>query len=354
MNNVDVLSILDVAYDVAQPTSDWFGSVSNVIEKQLGDGLGVIAFRTDLRNDKQIVTPALRRNTLEPYTGRWIDAMLGLPEAVLRQLLLHVSYSYGVQSTQVARLKLPLYMEHEVETWERFGPDFLAVALSELGGSKATDSVWFDSLCLNCMGTDGVGCQFVMPRQDVYVDRTPPETVEMWRRVIAHVANAYRLHLRLRAADQLEPEVVIRPNGKIEHAADTVKDSVGVEALRQAVLDADRARSKERSDPARATELWSALVEGRWSMVDQFEHGTRKYVIAYPNDPQTLRVELSHREEQVAGYVAMGHSNKLIAYELGLASSTVATHVAKLTAKLSATSRAALVAACVARLVQTA
>ena len=52
---------------------------------------------------------------------------------------------------------------------------------------------------------------------------------------------------------------------------------------------------------------------------------------------------LTRRECQVAGYAALGHSNKLIAYELGLAPGTVAYYLATAGGKLRVRSRAGLI-----------
>jgi DNA-binding CsgD family transcriptional regulator len=49
------------------------------------------------------------------------------------------------------------------------------------------------------------------------------------------------------------------------------------------------------------------------------------------------------REAQVARGAALGHSNKLIAYELGLATSTVSTLLARAIRKLRLHSRGALI-----------
>ena len=56
------------------------------------------------------------------------------------------------------------------------------------------------------------------------------------------------------------------------------------------------------------------------------------------------RAALSMRERQVASLAALGRSNKLIAYELGLAHSTIRVLVARACVKLDVSSRRALVA----------
>jgi len=52
---------------------------------------------------------------------------------------------------------------------------------------------------------------------------------------------------------------------------------------------------------------------------------------------------LTLRERQVVGFASLGHSNKLIAYELGLKPSTIATHLSAAAKKLGLRSRLELI-----------
>jgi DNA-binding CsgD family transcriptional regulator len=118
-------------------------------------------------------------------------------------------------------------------------------------------------------------------------------------------------------------------------------------ALREAVRDLERTRSKAgRRDADDAVQRWKALVDGRWSLVDHFESDGKRYVVARRNDVEVPGYsELSSRERQVLAYAALGHSNKLIAYELGLADSTVRVLLYRAAAKLGAARREDLIAA---------
>jgi len=69
-------------------------------------------------------------------------------------------------------------------------------------------------------------------------------------------------------------------------------------------------------------------------------------VLARENTPKPIDAgRLSRREQQVVALAALGRTNKLIAYELGLAESTVAEHLRHAAKKLGARSRAALLQA---------
>jgi DNA-binding NarL/FixJ family response regulator len=92
-----------------------------------------------------------------------------------------------------------------------------------------------------------------------------------------------------------------------------------------------------------ALEIWRALHEGRWSLVDCFDAGGRRYLVVRKNDPAVA--PLTEREREIVSLAALGRANKAIGYELGLSESTVATHLESAFAKLGVPSRTALLQA---------
>jgi DNA-binding CsgD family transcriptional regulator len=102
-------------------------------------------------------------------------------------------------------------------------------------------------------------------------------------------------------------------------------------------------RVRERSPRHNGLELWHALVAGRWSLLDRFESDGRRYLVARRNDDDVRDPRgLTSRERQIAARAALGHSNKLIAYELGVSPSTVATFLTRALKKLGCATRAEL------------
>lgn len=113
-------------------------------------------------------------------------------------------------------------------------------------------------------------------------------------------------------------------------------------ALREAVVQIDRRRERPRAHDRAAA--WQSLVTGRWSIVDQFERDGRRYYLARRNEPLDVQSRaLSPREHVIAHLVASGTPNKVIAYSLGLATSTIASHLAAAMKKLGLLSRLELV-----------
>ncbi len=125
-----------------------------------------------------------------------------------------------------------------------------------------------------------------------------------------------------------------------------MKPALEEETVREAVLRAERARLwTQQADRGEALARWQALVDGRWSLVERFEFGGRRYLVARENtlgarDPRGLTL----RERQVAALAALGHPLKLIAYELGLSRPSVSASLASAMRKLGARTQAELLA----------
>lgn len=165
----------------------------------------------------------------------------------------------------------------------------------------------------------------------------------LWTRFGAHVGAAARLR---RNQPQTTPDAalaVLTPNGELEHG--TAETIAARADLATAARSIDRARGRmRRVDPEGAGALWQAMVRGQWSLVDWFDHDGKRFLLAHDNRVETAdRKELSERERQVVACAAMGHSNKLIAYDLGLSTGTVAVLLARAAKKLGVASRPALI-----------
>jgi DNA-binding CsgD family transcriptional regulator len=169
-------------------------------------------------------------------------------------------------------------------------------------------------------------------------------------RVAAHIAAGLRIRRRL-ASDEArlaDADAVLSVDGDVAHAVGTARLKESRESLRHAVRALDRARGRLRmNDSERAVLDWKVLVEHRWSLLDHFDRDGKRYVLACRNAPSALASALfTPRERQVVLLATAGHSNKLIGYELGIATSTVGVLLSRAAARLGVKSRRALVAAC--------
>jgi DNA-binding CsgD family transcriptional regulator len=172
-------------------------------------------------------------------------------------------------------------------------------------------------------------------------ERVPPYKRQVWVRIGAHLAAAQRLRRCLRRGLAEEPEAIFNAAGKLEHAAGPATGEAARFALRRAVEALERSRGPMRwSDPNAALAMRQGLTDARWTVLDEFDRDGKRYFVARVNDPEIAWFQkLSPRERQVASYAALGHSNKLIAYELGLATATVGVLVSRAVAKLHLRSR---------------
>jgi DNA-binding CsgD family transcriptional regulator len=199
----------------------------------------------------------------------------------------------------------------------------------------------FDALRASVTDPAGFGVAIGAPLPSIAVlTRQERLTLE---RLAAHVHTALRARRRRGLAD----DAVLSASGRLLHAEGEAKSSASREALREAAVAIDRARGGlRRTDPDAALEAWRAMVKGRWTLVDRFESDGRRFLVARPNTPgATPRGGLTRMETTCALYAAMGHSGKLIAYELGIAESTVSTHLQSALRKLGLRSRTALAGA---------
>lgn len=210
-----------------------------------------------------------------------------------------------------------------------------------------------DGLGISAFDPNGQGVYLIMALSKVTTlsDRAR----ERWQMLAAHFGAGYRLRRALQdelakpSAETglpLGAEALIDPKGfRIAEATGEAKARNALVALRCAAEQVDRARGPMRdSDPERALELWRALVRGRWSTVDWFDSDGRRYVLGIPNAPNIVDPRgLSERETQVVSYAALGLTNKMIAYHLGVSKGHVSTLLTSAMRKLGVQTRAQLV-----------
>ena len=110
-------------------------------------------------------------------------------------------------------------------------------------------------------------------------------------------------------------------------------------------LDGSRA-PLHRLDPAEALDLWRSMVAGHWTVVDRFDRGGRRFIVARRGTATGCGTgPLTPREHRAATLAALGYTNKLIGYALGTSPSTVTRRLQRAATKLGARSRTELIRA---------
>lgn len=203
-----------------------------------------------------------------------------------------------------------------------------------LGFADAVGIVGFDARKVGCIAG------FALAE----MQRLPAAERQTLARVAVHLAVGLRLRRALRGHDPIEgASAVLDVDGRVLHADQAAASAR--EDLRRRALAVDRARTRRVAhDPLEATSLWRGLVDARWTVIDHYDHDGRRYFVAHENSVSLQTpFRLSPREREVAALAALGSSNKLIGYELGISVSAVGACLASGIRKLGLPSRAALV-----------
>ena len=324
MSPGDYVSIIEALYAIELPEREWLGHIARTSAAAMPfahRGAYAITYDASDVNDCRFTGFARTGEVDErlayalefdfPQTYRQRPQLV---EAVLR----HVAFAPSHE------LPLPEELRGSHEALALFGVDHI--------------------LGLNGVNVDGRGAHIglLLPDREARVDP------ELLARLSSHLAAAARLRLRLGDAPPLEcADAILESNGSIAHAVGTAKVHEARAALAAAARHLERLRGpSRRRDPEKAAREWRTLVRGEWSMVDYFDGDGRRYVLAQSNEPSLAPIDLlSQRERQVVALAAIGHANKMIGYELGIAVSTVGVLLGRAARKLGTRTRRETIAA---------
>lgn len=316
----DPITFVEAAYRVEVPTAEWLSGVVDAARRTLDQGMGVTAMLYDATDVARMQVLAV-----EGTGGRRAEL---LARAIERGAPERIRWTFRTSACRVASE----------------GPDWETTPARQLFAQWGIEDV----LCANGVDPTGIGCFLTAPL--ARRRRLSAAVRSRWERAAAHLAAGYRLHRRLLAA-AAPVDAVLDPAGRLLDGPAELTEKEARRGLREAVRAMDRARGRaRRTTPDEALEGWTALVDARWTLLDHFDSDGRRFVIARSNASDVPQApDLTERERQVLAYAALGHTNKLIAYELGIAASTVRVLVARAAKKLGASSRDEAVARFLAR-----
>lgn len=327
MTTASLIDILEAAYDIEKREDRWLSTIARASKVVLDDGLGIFAFLYDASVPEHMTIGRFVRTSERVH----FDGATAL---------------YGIQAAGGGQYVRDTFRSLRVGTVR----DTSGFAGSD--GERFFDASGIgDLVVVNGLDPSGAAiCLGAVTRQ-----RAKLSNVQRMRysRIATHLANSYRLRRRLASRPSArgtpwDADAVLSPRGRLEHAASREAQLGRARgALKEAAVAIDRARgSLRRIDADSALGSWMGLVDGRWSLVDKFDTDGKRYVLARRNEPRVDGLSLlTERERAVVAYAAMGHANKVIAYDLGIAHSTVRVLLARAASKLGVRSRAGLVAA---------
>lgn len=173
----------------------------------------------------------------------------------------------------------------------------------------------------------------------------PIQAKSRWIQLQRHIGAVYDLRTRLAEGSPAEMHSMwFDTNGRCVDRG--LGDDADVrDRLRDAVRTYEASRSARRE--AQRVDLqryWTSVLSGQWVILDRFDSDGRRFIVALPVSQlgDTIR-GLSHREREILDLVGDGLSNKAIAFELGVSTTAISTHVSNIFRKLGIDDRASAV-----------
>lgn len=313
-----ILDCLAASYRLELDGAEYVRHVAESAAPLLDRGFGVIAYTYDARDPERPTIDHFA--TSKRFDPSWLQPYYAAVEAAGHN---GPPYPTGFSAWQ----HLLCGQASAITGMRPYLPLF-----AHIGGSR-------DTFAVNALDASGQGLW--LGAQLPSTRKVSAERVTLLSRFAAHLTAALRLR-RNAGGEKPAAAAILAPSGALLHAE---PGGGGVEAredLRRATLAFDRARTKKtRDDVELATRQWRPLVVSRWSLLDDFDSDGRRFVLAVENGPPTRapRKDLSEREHQIMTQAHLGHTDKVIAYELGLAVSTVRVLLHRATRKLGAATR---------------
>ena len=306
---LDVIGLVETAYDLSLDTKSWIASMAEQVKPAVGGEFGMISGlykygisgRIEMQEVVTSEVSSWRQELMLAGTKR-IPSGLGRKMFVEGDALTTPGESFGGGLDGLYR-RLPA------------------------GFRKAAPNV----VLFKAFDPSGVGVVFSSGHRQSPKLRAYDK--ERFACIAAHICAG----LRLRVAATVEEAVFDPLADKIVHAEGRALDAQA--QLQEAARRVDRARLRATGEDE-ALQMWEGLVDGSWSLVESFESDGRRLIVAKRNSITTRDPrKLSHRQRQVAALAAMGRSDKLIAYSLGISVSAVRSHLARALRKLGIENR---------------
>jgi len=315
----DYVTLIETAYDLASDDRSWLRAVVHAAFPIIDRGLGASGFFWDLS-----------------HAGKH---QIGDPTFVGCDPALHAGFRAGA-----ARLT----SEQAQALYVRNRPTKIIVGSEGFPRAYAAFRSHMDSqgfVLISAADFGDRGCSIAAPQPAG--TRASPALGQVLDRVARHIVAGMRLRRTLRASptDGVAPEAVLDSKGRLLHAeapAKARRERGGIVEGARRLLASRKAR---RARPEQAVEFWRALVLGRWSLVDHTDSDGKRFLLARKNAPHVREpAALTEDERRAAALFALLGSVKLVAYELGLAPSTISQELKSASRKLGCRDRAELAA----------
>jgi DNA-binding CsgD family transcriptional regulator len=320
---LDWIGVIEAVYAIDQPKEPWLKGVLRAAAPLMAcTGVGALLY--DLSNP---ASPRLDFAAGLNAPSSWMEmSVQGHTDPQAAPVLVHNARKYMCASSSE-------YLRHYGAHEQTIRENMARIGMAE-------------SIFVNGLDASGMGCALQLGFETPFT-LSPPLTGFL-KRLASHLATGYRLQRTVAKLNHTSPsgEAILDGSGRLVHAEGEAKANDHRESLSTAAEQYRWARGKARREqPAPAVDAWKAMVAARWTLHEQVEADGKRFIHALANEPCAAGPkELSVREQQVAALAALGRSNKLIAYELGLAHATVRVLIARAAKKVGARSRSELIA----------
>ena len=341
-----VIDVVERAYDVQPPEADWLTGLLEVATPIFDHGLGTTIRVVERPAEGGTITQGALYATSN-LPPDWNETALALfaflpPELVELRTRPGTAHTYSELWGIYSELRDRLGLSGDFDDWA-YRPNAEAI--------QKVANICKDTLVVTATDPQGRGF-YIASHLPVPTKLTEPER-ERWRMLGAHLASGFRLRQGLTQRGVVtssklpgHAEAILDPKSfRVTDASGRAKSAGAMEMLRDAAVKVDRARGRLRkSDPEESLTTWWALLQGRWSLVDWFDTDGRRYVLAHPNPPNIGDPRgLTEREAQVVTYAALGESQKMLSYRIGMSNSTVSRALDSAMHKLGVKTQAQLV-----------
>ena len=298
--------IVEAAYRLATPRSRWLEGLAWSAEDALGEGTGTVALVVDATDVRcpRVVDYASTRSI------RGIDRVVASAFAGFEPEFVKESRERTAAAS----------MATEGDVMEQVGTRLWLDAF----GAR-------DMLTLMAMDPTGVGVLTAINLAEPA--RKGARRSTSLAQLSAHILGAYHL----REQSPAEDDAVFHADGDVVRASDAVREAGVLGDLTNAVRALGALRGT-RSDDVRALDRFTSRVDATWSVVAEVDDGADRWVVAKRNPSTVLPLpgSLSQRETQVMSLLLLGRTQKVVAYELGIAHSTVRVLVSRALTKVGA------------------
>lgn len=333
----DYISVVEASYDINSMEKTWLQNLAESLEGLVQSDFGTLAYQVEFDDQGPRIHNAVQTRDAKLDLVPRIEKMAALLEAGRqRKLGLAERVRYEVYSRVVTSGFNKAVGKLFVSEFERLGPDWMYNL-----GTPAKDIFVLGNYHVDQKGTTALFAGLSKKRKLTDAKR------DSYHRLSAHIKAAQRLRRRL--GQQIEVQLpeggaVLSANGRLLEADGGAKVRDAQEILERRTKFIDQARAQKSLRDEEALLLWEGLVQGEWSLVEQFDSDGKRFIIAFRNpeeveDPRGL----SDMECRVVGLAVRGYADALIGYHLGLPEGTVSSHLSRAMRKLRVASRADLV-----------